>query len=255
MEKLKLSDKSRKFLDDLNVYLFSSGKKEEEIKDIVEELEAHLYEAELDGKPIEQIVGESPKQYMAMISKEMNIDYTAWAKYIPIIVFGVMAFMIIGDVLEGPLSYSLLQIIGTIVTCLLFIFGVFITFRYVSYHDLSKKVEFMMIILPISISMLLFILIQIVNRIYETPSVEIGGLGSILLGIIALILLIGMSLWGKTAVMLVVLIALHLPAILLSLTTLQEETQLISSIVITYIIIGLYFYGTFKKMKKEEKSV
>ena len=37
MVQMELSDKSRKFIDDLKLYLFSSGKNEQEIKDITEE--------------------------------------------------------------------------------------------------------------------------------------------------------------------------------------------------------------------------
>ena len=39
VEQLQLSDKSKKFIDDLRLYLFSSGKNDQEIKEIAEELE------------------------------------------------------------------------------------------------------------------------------------------------------------------------------------------------------------------------
>ena len=88
MVQMELSDKSRKFVDDLRLYLFSSGKNDQEIREIAEELEDHLHEAERNGKSIEQIVGASPKEYMVSISSEMNIDYRALAKYIPLIFIG-----------------------------------------------------------------------------------------------------------------------------------------------------------------------
>ena len=58
------------------------------LREITEELEDHLYEAELSGKSIERIIGASPKEYMMSISTEMKTDYKAWAKYIPLIIIG-----------------------------------------------------------------------------------------------------------------------------------------------------------------------
>lgn len=37
----QLSAKSKKFLEDLRVYLFSSGKNEDETEEVIEELEVH----------------------------------------------------------------------------------------------------------------------------------------------------------------------------------------------------------------------
>lgn len=101
--------------------MFSSGKNEQETKEITDELEVHLYEAEQNGKSIDQIVGASPKEYMMSISSEMKNDYRAWAKYVPLIIIGAMSFSILGDLIQGPLSYSLLKIIGSIVNSILFL--------------------------------------------------------------------------------------------------------------------------------------
>ena len=117
---MELSDKSKKFVDDLRLYLFSSGKNDEEIREIAEELEDHLYEAEHNGKSIDQIVGASPKEYMESISSEMKTDYKAWAKYISLIFLGAMSFSVIEDLLQGTLSYSLLIILGTLIKLLPF---------------------------------------------------------------------------------------------------------------------------------------
>jgi len=59
---LKLSKKSQDFLENLRVYLFSSGKQWDEIEDIVNELEIYLFEAEKNGNSIEKIIGNSPKE-------------------------------------------------------------------------------------------------------------------------------------------------------------------------------------------------
>lgn len=52
--KVKISKEGAEFLENLRVYLFSNGKKWDEIEAIVDELETHLIEAEEKGKPIEK---------------------------------------------------------------------------------------------------------------------------------------------------------------------------------------------------------
>ncbi|MEH7011439.1 hypothetical protein V7087_11635 [Neobacillus niacini] len=250
-----LSVKSKKFIDDLKLYLFSSGKNEQETKEITEELEAHLYEAEQNGKSIDQIVGASPKEYMMSISSEMRTDYRAWSKYIPLIIIGSMSFSIFGDLLQGTLSYSLLKIIGTILYSILFLGGVMIAFRYVARNQVSRIMEFFIYLLPIILSMLFIGGVLIVDSIYKTPFIDFGVLGSLLIGFFLLCFIIIFSFWAKTAILPVTLLALHLPTFLLSFTSFNVEIQLITSMVITYVLFGLYLLYVVKKAKSNKEVI
>nr|WP_279326131.1 hypothetical protein [Bacillus sp. FJAT-47783] len=247
-----MSDKSKKFIDDLTLYLFSSGKNNQEIKEITEELIDHLYEAELNGKSIDQIVGASPKEYIMAISSEMKTDYRAWAKYVPLIVIGSMSYSVFGDLLKGTLNYSLLKIIGSIVYSIFFLGGVFVAFRYIARNQVSRKKEFLILLFPITTSMLFFGGVIIADTMYHTPVIDFGMLGSFLIGILFLSFVIIFSFWAKTAVLPISLLALHLPTFFLSFTFLNEETQLIIGMLIAYIIIGLYLFYVVKKEKKRE---
>ncbi|MDM5330037.1 hypothetical protein [Neobacillus sp. CF12] len=251
----QLSKKSEKFIDDLKLYLFSSGKNDKEIREITEELEVHLYEAEQNGKSIDQIVGASPKEYMLSISSEMKNDYRAWAKYVPLIIIGAMSFTILGDLIKGPLSYSLLKIIGTIVNSILFLVGVMYAFRFVAKNQVSKIKEFLIFMLPIMFSMLFIGVILIVDSMYKTPVIDFGFTGSLLIGFIFLCFIIFFSVWAKTAVLLVTLVALHLPTYLLSFAALTTETQLITSMMATYLLMGLYLLYVVKKTKNNKEVV
>ena len=255
MVEYQLSDKSKKFIDDLKLYLFSSGKNEKETKEITEELEVHLYEAEQNGKSIDQIVGASPKEYIMSISSEMKTDYRVWAKYVPLIIIGAMSFSILGDLIQGPLSYSLLKIIGTIVNSILFLAGVMFVFRYVARNQVSKIKEFLIFMLPVMISMLFIGGVLIVDSIYKTPIIDFGFAGSLVIGFIFLCFIIFFSVWAKTVVLLVTLLALHLPTYLISLTTFSEEAQLITSMMVTYLIMGLYLLYVVKKTKNNKEVV
>lgn len=248
---LELSDKSRKFIGDLKLYLFSSGKNELEIKNITEELEEHLYDAELNGKSIDQIIGVSPKEYIMSISTEMKTDYKAWAKYIPLIIIGAMSFIVLGDFLQGTLRYSLLKIIGTLIYSIIFIVGLFTAFRYMAGNQVSKIKGYLILLLPIFISTLFFGGVIIADSIYNTPIVVFGVLGSILIGLLFLSFVVLISIWAKTAVLPVIIFAYHLPTILLSLTSINEGMQLIIGFVITYLLIGVYLLYVVKKDKRE----
>lgn len=250
----QLSVKSKKFIDDLRLYLFSCGKNDHEIKEITEELEVHLYEAEQNGKSIDQIVGASPKEYMMSISTEMKTDYRAWAKYFPLIIIGSMSFSIFGDLIQGTLHYSLLKIIGTIIYSIMFLGGVMLAYRYVAKNQVSRIKEFFILLLPIMISMLFIGGVLIVDSLYKTPIIDFGFIGSYLIGFLFLCFIIFFSVWAKTAVLPVTLIALHLPTYMLSFTAFKEVTQLITSMVITYLLIGLYLLYVVKKAKSNKEG-
>ena len=251
----QLTVKSEKFIDDLRVYLFSSGKNEQEIKEITEELETHLYEAEQNGKSIDQIVGASPKEYMMSISSEMKTDYRAWAKYIPLIIIGSMSFTIFGDLIQGTLSYSLFKIIGTLVYSILFFGGVMFAYRYVARNQVSRIMEFFILLLPIFLSMLFIGGVLFVDSIYKTPMIDFGMIGSWVIGLFLLCFIILFSVWAKTAILPVTLLAIHLPTYVLSFTSFNVVTQLITSTVITYVCIGLYLFFMVKKEKRNEEVV
>jgi len=247
---LKLTDKSKAFLENLRLYLFSSGKNSNEIEEIVEELEVHLSEAEKSGKPIEKIIGKSPKEYMEMVSNEMVIDYRTWIKYICLIVFGSFSFTIFPDLLKGNLSYSVLEIVGHIVISVIFIASIFTGFKYISTTNQSIKKQGLILfsigILPIA----LFVGLIYLNRAVDTPIIHFGNTGSLIIGIITALFIIGMSLWAKTWTLIIILVLLTLPDYLLSLTPLKYETQLIISSLITYGGIVFYLWISNKLEKK-----
>lgn len=247
---IQISKKSQEFLENLRLYLFSSGKKPDEIEDIVSELEVHLFEAEKKGKPIEKIIGKSPKEYMKMVSDEMVIDYRTWFKYICFIVFGSFSFSIFIDLWEGNLSYSILEIIGDIVIGAIFIASVLIGLKFISTTNRSLKIQGLilgsMAILPIA----LFVGLIYLNRAIDTPLIYFGNKGSLAIGVVAALIIIGVSIWAKSWTLIIIMAFLILPDYLLSLTSLQEETQMIISVIITYGGIGVYLWI----LSKLEKS-
>nr|AGS50312.1 hypothetical protein [uncultured bacterium Ele45G2]AIF26562.1 hypothetical protein [uncultured bacterium fosmid pJB45G2] len=247
---LQLSKKSQDFLENLRLYLFSSGKNPDEVEDIVGELEIHLSEAEKNGKSIEKIIGKSPKEYMKMVSNEMIIDYRTWFKYICIIVFGSFSFTVFPDLLAGNLSYSVLEIFGHIVIGAIFIASVFTGFKYISTVNQSIKKQGMVLVGIALLPIALFVGLIYLNRAIDTPVIHLGNTGSLIIGLITALFIIGVSIWAKTWTLIIIIALLTLPDYLLNLASLQYETKLIVSTIITF--GGIAFYLLI--LSKLEKS-
>jgi len=237
---IKLSEKSRKFLEDLRVYLFSSGKKESEIDDIVEELEVHLIEAEEKGKPVEKIIGRSPKEYMEQLSDEIPADYKTWFQYIVIILFGGFSFTIGYDLMEGTLSYSLLELIGHVVIGVIFIAGVLAAFKYIAGNQLSKWKELTVLFALVLTPTGMYVGLIYLNRAVETPVIHFGITGTIITAIVTAVFIVAVSWWAKAWVLPIILTLLILPESLLGMTPMNQELVLALSTVISFGGIGVY---------------
>ncbi|MFD2043567.1 HAAS domain-containing protein [Ornithinibacillus salinisoli] len=244
---VNLSDKSKRFLDDLRIYLFSSGKKSEEIDEIATELEIHLAEAEKNGKPIEKIIGNSPKEYMQMVSNEMVIDYRAWVKYIFIIIIGSFSFAIYRGLLEGTLSYSILEIIGHSFIVLVSLGILFGAFKYVSGNNFSTVKQILILTIPGGLPIILFLGLIFANQVVETPTIDFGVLGTIIITSLITLFLIGVSIWARTPIIIIMIALVIIPEYLLSFTAFRIDTQAIISSILTFIGIGIFLALSLRK--------
>src|SRR5690606_34768592 len=107
-----LSKDSQEFITNLRLYLMTSGKKDSEIKEIAEELRAHLEDAESRGKNLDTVTGGSPEAYMKNISSEMTTDFYGLVKLMPMFILLSIAYFITGSAVRGDLSFSLLKLIS-----------------------------------------------------------------------------------------------------------------------------------------------
>ncbi|MBM7097654.1 hypothetical protein JSY36_18115 [Bacillus sp. H-16] len=88
-----LSQESKRFLENVKLYLTMNGKKENEVEEIVEELEDHLLEAERNRKDVSHITGLSPKEYMKELAGEMSFDRKGMLKLVSFFLAGVMLIL------------------------------------------------------------------------------------------------------------------------------------------------------------------
>ena len=237
---MHISKEGQDFLDNLRVYLISSGKKEAEINEIIEELEDHLYEAEKNGKNIDDIIGKSPKEYMNQVASEMSLDLKGLVKYVPIIIIGAIAFILTGKAIRGILEFSIIELVGYPLIFLLSLFTTAIVFRYVSSRHLSKITEWFLFGITGVLPVLLFLILIYTNDAINSPSFVFGVIGNIVAIGFAAIIFISLAIWSKSSTLIMIPILLFLPEVVINLTTLQVQTKAILYAIVPFALIGIY---------------
>jgi uncharacterized membrane-anchored protein len=251
--RMGLSKKSEDFLGNLRIYLISSGKNEKEVDDIVGELEDHLMEAEKRGKSVEEVTGLTPKQYMDQISEEMPMDYKSIFKYTVMVLFGALSFIVLGDAISGDMDYSLFVLFGYPIVIIGFLFLTAAVFKYISSHSVSKRKEWTLFFILGGVPVSLLTGLLFLNGIIEGPVVSLGGMVRVIALVLTVAVLIGVSLWSKTWIMIILAILVYVPEILIQNSSLAEDTKLMLTAITLPVLMGGYFVFLFLLGKKKEK--
>ncbi|MED4732417.1 hypothetical protein P9597_30920 [Aneurinibacillus migulanus] len=238
---MNLSKKSIDFLESLRVYLSSSGKNEKEIEGIIREVEDRLYEAEKNGENVDDIITKTSKEYMAQLTNEMSSDFEGLLKFIPIMILGAISYILMGDAIRGEIEYSLLDLIGY---PFIFLFSLFLTvvlFKYATSNKIPKIKEWLIVgilgITPMILSLLLFYL----NSYYKLSVIQVGVVGNVIAIVVSSLVFIGIAIWSKTWITIILPILLFLPEILINMTNLQERTKLILNSIFIPLCVGSSF--------------
>lgn len=246
---MNISMESRDFLENLRLYLISSGKNEKEINEVIEELEDHLCEAEKNGKNIEDIIGKSPKEYMEQVADEISFDLKGLVKYVPIVMFGAFAFILTGKAIRGTLEFSIIDLIGYPLIFLLYLFTTAAVFKYVSSRHLSKIKERVLLGITSIFPFILFLILLYVNSAIKTPTIEFGMIGNVVAIGCAFIIFIWISVWSKSWEMIILPVLLFLPEVMINLTTLTDQTKALLNATIPFALIGIYLFILWNKAR------
>lgn len=246
--KMELSKKSRDFLDDLAVYLMSSGKSEDEVKEVVEELKDHLEEAERAGKGVDEVVGQSPKDYMQHLGSEMMFDVKGFVKIVAMIIPNVFAYIIIANFIQGEMTFSTVQLIGFPLIAVLFLLAASQAFRHMSVRSKESKFKNGATYITLAaLPMTLFLGLMILGIFVETPTIVFGPTGQLVLFGLAVVTLLTVSVWTKTWINLIISILLFGPQYAFAQTSLPLEQQLIFSMLILFVGMGVFLFVWWKK--------
>ncbi|MCA1055797.1 hypothetical protein LCM10_12440 [Rossellomorea aquimaris] len=238
---MNVSRESEEFLGNLRIYLISSGKNECEVDDIVGELEDHLAEAEKRGKSVEDVTGLSPKEYMNQISEEMPLDYKGIFKLISIVLLGGLSFVVMGDTLRDTMRYSVLELLGYPLIMAGFLFLTSVIFKYVSSRPVSKGKEMSLYVLLASVPIVSFVGMTFLDRVMDTPIVDLGGTARLFAFILTIAVFVGLSLYSKTWILIILPILVFVPEFFIQQSDVPEETKLILSSISLPVFVGGYF--------------
>ncbi len=252
---MNVSKESRDFLDRLSIYLFTSGKNEKEIREITGELEDHLHEAEKKGKGVEDITGLTAKQYMDQIAKEMPFDKMGVFKYALVLIFGSIAFYVMGDAINGTMNYSWIIIIGLPVMTLLYGVMVARLFKYTAEKVLSKKKEFTLLMLMGGVPLAGMGGVVLLGLFIGDTAVSFGTTGRVVGFVLCSLILIAISIWSNTLIMVFLPIVVFVPQYFIERSSWSEETQLMVIAMIYpigfMISLGLSFLPMWRKERKQ----
>ena len=224
-----LSTKSVNFIDNLRLYLITSGKNEAEVKEVTEELRDHLIESEKRGKSIDEIIDATPEAYMDSIKGEMKTDYASLVRKIPMFFLGVLAYFSMGPAIRGVVELNIIQVISfPIVTAIaLLIYVVFLQKAGKNQYSLKKLFVFGMIA---SFSVTgLFILLMLGSILIVEPFYQASSTVNWVIVAICTSIFIGGAIWSKTWFTIWIPGLLFIPDFLSRFSKLADETILIIS--------------------------
>ncbi|RST72518.1 hypothetical protein D4T97_015795 [Siminovitchia acidinfaciens] len=241
-----LSAKSETFIENLRLYLMTSGKKEKEVNELTEELKLHLIESEKQGKNIEEIIDCSPEHYMNSLKNEMDTDYKSLAKNLPIFFAGVMAYFLMGPALRDEFALNTVQVIGfPIITIIVLTIYVFFL-QQAGKKQFSTKNFFLIGVIASASVTGLFILLLLGSGLFVEPF-YIGSttVNWIIVSACSSIFIL-LAVWSKSWLSIWIPAILFIPDLLFRFSNLTDETILVvsmASFILLFIImiLGLLF--------------
>lgn len=230
------------------MYLMSSGKSEGEVQDVVAELKDHLEEAEQAGKSVDDVVGQSPQAYMRHLGREMAFDGKGFFKIIAMIIPNVFAYIVIANFIQGEMAFSTIQLIGFPLVAVLFLLAAAQAFRNMSVRSKGSKIKNGVTYVALAaLPMTLFLGLMVLDIFVETPTIVFGSSGQLVLFGLAVITLLLVSIWTKTWINLIIPLLLFGPQYAFAQTSLPLEQQLIFSMLILFVGMGIFLFVWWKK--------
>lgn len=247
-----LSPESRAFLDDLRLYLYSYGKKEEEIEEIVSELEDHLREAEKRGKSIHDVTGGSPQAYMEQLRQEMSTDrkevVSALLSSFPL----AMSYVMLPDLVRGRASYNWLDVVGYPLLFIGTLAGFILLMRLEASRSLSKLLRWGMYVVVGVLPTLLFLAIILAGRFLELSPIFVPTpVQSWVIAAILILFLLGNSIYNRTWLTIIVPVIFVAPEYIADLFTTSPQSHALLSLGIMYAMFFLLMGVTFWRSRSK----
>ncbi|MEH7224464.1 hypothetical protein V7112_11715 [Bacillus sp. JJ1566] len=248
-----LSAKSEAFIDNLRMYLIMSGKNDQEINELIEELSDHLLEVEKSGRSINDIIDQTPEQYMASLKQEMKTDFKQLVRFLPVYFLGVITYFLIGPAIRGEFELNIIQVIGIPILAVLGL-AIYVYFlQNAGRKQFSKKKFFIGGMIASALVTTLAILIIVVSGIFVKPFFIGDTTAEVIVILICSVFFIGTALLSKAWFLIWIPVFLIIPDLFTRFTSWSIETILMinmASFVLMFVVILLNIWIVEKKKKK-----
>lgn len=246
-----LSRESEEFIANLRMYLMTSGKNDQEINEISEELRDHLKEAESRGKTVDTVTGGSPETYLQMISSEMKTDFFGLVKLAPMFILLLIAYFITGSAIRGDLSFSLLKLVAYPIIALLSIGTYLYFFRKMSVKNWSKKKELSIFITIQMITVLSLMAVLFMDIFFFEPFYIPSRETMWVIAALGVVTFIAGAIWSKTWVTIILPLFLFGPEFILQFLHYSETMELIISASGIYLGLAAMILILYMQNKKQ----
>ncbi|MEN7365929.1 HAAS domain-containing protein [Bacillus safensis] len=133
-----VSKETRHILLELQLYLISKGKNQDEIDELMDELTAHAVEAEKDGKTGGDVFSGDPRSYADELAKELSGNHKDWVPFVSAFLIGSLFYMILADAISQNLSYSWFALIGYPLVLVANVIMIIVMFRASAFQTSSR---------------------------------------------------------------------------------------------------------------------
>lgn len=242
----KISKEGEEFILNLNMYLMSMGKSENEIKEFIDEAEEHLILGEKEGKSVEDIFGDSPEEYAKSVAKELSFSKKELIETALIFILGFVTWIFLGKIENGMVKMSIMEAILSpldyVVTMLLLIFLA----RKFAFKD---KKFIIGIFFLIFINLCVLIMIGLLGRNMEQSIVINKSVVSIIIGILFVLSVIMSKKIGAWYLMMAFIF--NIPSIIESFTNISFGKNILVYIIPLLLCISLSIFESIRIIKSK----
>ncbi|UJW56119.1 DUF1129 family protein [Bacillus sp. A116_S68] len=211
-----LTNESKNFLAKLRTDLVVSGKKEEDINSILDELETHLIEAENEGKTLKDVIGDQPHPIIKEIKSQVKTAKKEVLINISLSFALIINFLVFFSALRGSFELSLLNISIMAVIGILTFFVYTLCMYKASHLLIIKKSKYFVVY---SISLLIMMIITVTSLFFlantiSTPIYQASSVQNVFIIIATLVVFVFINLYFKSKTLFVILFLISIAPVL-----------------------------------------
>lgn len=240
----KISKEGEEFILNLNMYLMSTGKSENEIKEFIAEAEEHLMIGEQEGKSVTDIFGNSPEEYAKLVAKELSFNKKELIETSLIFILGFMTWIFLGKIENGIVTMSIMEAILSPLDYVVTMFFLIVLARKFAFKD--KKFNIGVFVL-ITINLCVLVIIGLLGRNMEQSIVINKSVVSIIIAILFVLSVVISKKIGSWYLMMAFIF--NIPSIIESFTNISFGNNTLVYIIPLLLCISLSIFESIRIIK------